>query len=237
MNYAATRNLSLVATAAEQLLNRKSGLPGIACLFGPSGFGKTSAALAVAQETRGFFVQLRSAWPKRAILEKILIEMGVRNPSGTITTMLDAVCTELAQSRRMLIIDEFDYALRSQGILELFRDIYEGSQSTMLILGEELLPQKLAKWERFHSRVLSWIGAQPVSLADAQSLCRIYAPDISIDPALLQTLVDRSGGSVRRVVVNLSNIAEAALTEGWETVGLDQYNAEIYTGESPRRTL
>jgi DNA transposition AAA+ family ATPase len=228
-------NLELVRTAAERLSSRTAGLPGMAVLYGPAGYGKTTAALAIANENRAYFVQMRSAWGRKALLEKILLEMGAK-PHGTIPQMLDQVCEQLATSGRMLMIDEFDYCGRTDGLIELVRDIYEGSQATLLLLGEEMLPQKLKKWERFHSRILSWIPAQPVSLADAAELAPIYCPNIHVATDLLDHLVKLSGGSVRRVSVNLAAVYDAAAVEGWDAVSRTTWgDRQIYTGEAPRR--
>ena len=228
-------NLSLVRTAAERLNGRTAGLPGMAALYGPAGYGKTTAALAIANENRSYFVQVRSAWSRKALMEKILLEMGAK-PHGTIPQMLDAVCTQLASSGRMLMLDEFDHVLRADSMVELVRDIYEGSQATILLLGEEMLPQKLKKWERFHSRILSWIPAQPVSLADARTLAPIYCPDISVADDLLDHLVKQASGSVRRVSVNLAAISETAAVEGWGSVSMADWGKRpVYTGEAPRR--
>lgn len=228
-------NLELVRTAAERLNSRTAGLPGMAVLYAPAGYGKTTAALAIANENNAYFVQMRSAWSRKALLEKIIIEIGAK-PHGTLPQMLDQVCEQLACSGRMLMIDEFDYCVRSDGMVELVRDIYEGSQATLLLLGEELLPKKLKRWERFHSRVLSWIPAQPVSFEDASRLAPIYCPDIHVGSDLLEHLVKLSGGSVRRVSVNLAAIYEAAAVEGWDSVSRKDWgDRPIYTGEAPRR--
>ncbi|THF60942.1 AAA family ATPase [Pseudothauera rhizosphaerae] len=229
-------NLELVRIAVERLTIRTAGLPGLAALYGPAGYGKTTAANAVANETRAYFVQMRSAWTRKTLLEKVLIEMSIK-PHGTIPAMLDQACTQLAASGRMLIIDEFDYCVRSDSMVELVRDLHEGGGAApILLLGEELLPQKLKKWERFHSRVLSWIPAQPVSLTDAAALVPIYCPDVAVRGDLLERLVKLSGGSVRRVAVNLAAIAEAAAVEGWGAVDLGTWgDRPLYTGDAPRR--
>jgi len=228
-------NLELVRTAAERLAGRTAGLPGMAALYGPAGYGKTTAALAIANENRAYFVQMRSAWGRKALLEKVLLEMGAK-PHGTIPQMLDQVCEQLATSGRMLMIDEFDYCIRNDSMIELVRDIYEGSQATLLLLGEEMLPQKLKRWERFHSRILSWIPAQPVSVADAGALVPIYCPGLHVAGDLLEHLVRVSGGSVRRVSVNLATIHEAASVEGWDSVDRKAWGERpIYTGDAPRR--
>lgn len=227
-------NLELVRTAVERLTSRTVGLPGLAVLYGPAGYGKTTAALAVANEVRAYFVQMRSAWTRKTLLEKVLAEMGIK-ATGTIPAMLDQACTQLAASGRMLILDEFDYCVRSDSMVELVRDLHEGGGATpILLLGEELLPTKLKRWERFHSRVLSWIPAREISRADAEALSPIYCPGIHVGTDLLEHLVARSGGSVRRVSVNLAGIADVAALEGWDAVGMAEWgDRPIYTGEAP----
>lgn len=232
--FAAIHNLGLVATAVEKLVSRSNGLPGFAVLYGPAGWGKSTALLAAANASRAYYVQLRSAWGRKAFLEKILAEMSIR-PAGTIPQLLDQVCQQLAASGRPLMVDEFDYCLKSAGMVELVRDIYEASQSPVILSGEEMLPQKLIKWERFHSRVLSWIPAQPVSLADAKVLAPIYCP-VPVADDWLQMAVGASGGSVRRVCVNLANAADEAAMEGWRAIDREVWGKRpIYTGEAPAR--
>jgi hypothetical protein len=229
-------NLELVRTAVERLTNRTQGLPGLAALYGPAGYGKTTAALAVANETRAYFVQMRSAWTRKTLLEKVLAEMSIK-PHGTIPALLDQACTQLAASGRMLILDEFDHCVRSDAMVELVRDLHEGGGAApILLLGEELLPNRLKKWERFHSRVLSWIPAQPVSTADAAALAPIYCPGVHVGTDLLDHLVHIASGSVRRVSVNLAGIAETAAVEGWAAIDRAMWgDRPLYTGEAPRR--
>ncbi|WP_410499673.1 AAA family ATPase [Chitinibacter sp. S2-10] len=228
-------NLDLVAVVMEKLVNRQDGLPGLAVYYGPSGFGKTTATVCVANRSRAYYVQMRSSWTRKDLLEKILFEMGIK-PAGRTTLLLDQICEQLAASNRPLILDEFDYAAAHASQVELVRDIYEGSQSSLLLVGEEMLPNKLKKYERFHGRVLSWLPAAPVSLADAQKLAPIYSPEVQIGDDLLQHLVSISNGSVRRVSVNLVNVQDTALIEGWDTVSRHQWgDRPLYTGDAPRR--
>jgi len=98
------------------------------------------------------------------------------------------------------------------------------------------LPNKLKKHERFHGRVLNWLPAAPVSPDDARLLASLYCPDVTLADDMLRYLVDLSHGSVRRVSVNLVNIQEAALIEGWDTVERSQWGSrELYTGDAPKR--
>ena len=223
MKIANINNLSLVAIAMERLMNRPDGLPGLGVLYGPSGYGKTTATVAVANSTQAYYVQLRSAWSKKTLLEKICFEMGIP-AAKTTAANLDVICEQLAASQRPLILDEADYLVAKAGMVELVRDIYEGSQSPIMLVGEEMLPNKLKKYERFHGRVLNWLPAQPVSAEDA---------------ALLAHIVDIAHGSVRRVTVNLVNLAEAAAVAGVDTLDMAALKRlpgfEFYRGESPKR--
>ena len=236
MSVANINNLNLVRVPMEGLMERPEGMPGLGVFYGPSGFGKTFATAAIAVESRAYYVQMRSAWSKKVLLEKICIEMGLE-PGRTISATLDVICEQMAVSQRPLIIDEADYAVTKAGMVELLRDIYEGSQAPLFLVGEEMLPKKLKKFERFHGRVLRWIPAQPVSLHDAQLLSAVYAPDLSLPDEVLNELVKLSHGSVRRVSVNLTNLAEDANIRGLDVMTLqDLDRSKLYQGEAPNRS-
>lgn len=228
-------NLDLVAIIMEKLVSRQDGLPGLAVYYGPSGYGKTTATVAVANRSRAYYVQMCSVWGRKTLLEKILFEMGIK-PSGGIPALLDQVCEQLAASHRPLIIDEFNHAINKPGMVELVRDIYECSRSPILLVGEEDIPRKLKTYERFHGRVLSWLPAVPVSMDDARKLLPIHCPDVTLADDLLGDVVKASHGSVRRVSVNLANIQDTALIEGWDVVSRELWgDRPLYTSDAPKR--
>lgn len=231
-------NLGLCDIALERALSRTASLPGLVCFYGPSGYGKSCSAAWVAAARRAYYVQARSVWSKKHTLKAILAEMGIR-AAGTIAEMADQVAEELAASGRPLIIDEMDH-LVDRGAVELVRDIYEASQAAILLIGEEMLPTKLKKFERFHGRVLSWVPAQPVTLPDAKQLVPVYSPQVEIAEDLLSHVVTMAHGSVRRVAVNLELLAESALTHGHPKLSLadlKRLGIELYTGEAPKRRV
>lgn len=231
-----TANLSLCDLALERAIERTGSLPGMVCLYGPSGFGKSVAATHVACRRRAYYVQAKSVWTKKHTLTAILHEMGMQ-PGRTIPEMLDQAAEELAVSGRPLIIDEMDH-LVDKNAVELVRDLYETSLAAILLIGEEQLPNKLKKWERFHGRILSWVPAQPVTLDDARKLIPLYAPEIDIADDLLEHLVSLSSGSVRRVAVNLELIHDVSARTGSESFNRANWGRrELYTGEAPKRRL
>lgn len=230
--------LDVVQATLVQLEQRRQGIPGIGVLYGPSGWGKTFATNSLANEARAYYVQMLSAWRSKDLLTKILAEMGLTHKSGTVSKLLDMVTEQLSASRRTLIIDEFDHAAKSDILIELTRDIYEGSQGSLLLVGEELLPRRLENWERFHSRVSAWAPAQRVSFDDAVKLTPIYCPDVEPTSDVLDKLVTLSKGSVRRVVTCLTAIHQHSQLYGLDQIGMAELAKIALPGDrAPERRV
>lgn len=229
-------NVSLCAKAMMRAVDRPSHLPGFVCFYGPAGWGKSKAATYTAISQNTYYIQCGETWVRRKVLLAILKEMGIE-PKKTIYDMADQICEQLALSRRPLIVDEVDHLI-NKGIVEILRDIYEGSGAAILLIGEENVPKKLEKWQRFHSRVIDWIPAQPADLDDCVHLARLYCQDIEIADDLLQAVWSAASGSARLICVNLENIQEAAREEGLRQINLAEYgDRELFTGSAPVRRV
>lgn len=227
-------NVALCLGTLRRAIDRPRHLPGITVFYGPSGYGKSTAAAVAVIRCKACYVQARSSWTRKAAHEAICKGLGLR-PGKTISEMLDQIAEELALSGRPLVVDEADY-LVAKGQIEIIRDIYEASQAPIMLIGEENLPSNLRRWERFHGRVLDWCPAQPASFEDVKRLCKFYVKDTEIAEDMLQHIYKVADGSVRRVVVNLALVEETARTEGRKTITLSDWGSRtFYTGEAPKR--
>jgi len=229
-------NVGLCFKALHRAVSRPAHLPGMVCFYGPSGWGKSTAAAYVTNRLNAYYIECKSSWTRKAILNAILNEMGII-PENTIYQMADQVYAQLMASGRPLIIDEMDYMV-SKGAVELIRDIYEGSKAAILLIGEERLPKKLERWERFHGRVLDWVPAQPADIEDTIRLAQLYCRKVEIGKDLLKRIHQVSRGSVRRICVNLELVQDGALTQGLASIELaDWDNQKFFTGEAPARRI
>jgi hypothetical protein len=230
------RNVSLCIAAMNRALERPEHLPGMVTLFGPSGWGKTTAVLYVANSTRSYYVQAKSAWTRKAMLLAILREMGIP-PARTVYEMSEQVAEQLSLSGRPLIVDEMDHVV-DRNMVELVRDIYEASQGAILLIGEERLPTKLKRWERFHGRMLDWIPAQPADFSDVVLLRDLYCTRVTVTDDLLARILEVSRGSVRRICVNLDRVQAEAVRLGMESMDRKTWGSrELFTGEAPKRRV
>ncbi|MDD9911629.1 MAG: ATP-binding protein [Alphaproteobacteria bacterium] len=227
-------NIYLLQEAIERVQNRAPHLPGIAVFYGPSGYGKSNSAAYAASQGRVIYVEAKSTWTKKALLLAIINELE-EAPKNTIYEMVSQVAEQLAISGKVLIIDEADHIIDRKNI-EIVRDIYEESQGSIILIGEEMLPSKLRAWERFHNRVLSWDAAQPASFEDALKLKEIYCPTIEVSDDLMAILLEASKNVVRRICVNIERVREFAHREGLSTVSVEDWKGEkFFTGEPPKR--
>lgn len=232
-NVAPLRNVMLLNALINRVQNRDFDLPGLACFFGPSGYGKTKAATWNAQETRAYWVEVKSTWSRKKLAEMILKSMGFPEPRGTIGDMVEQIGDQLSKSGRPLLIDEADLVAKD-GMIGIIRDIYESSQGTVILIGEEDLPQTLRRWERVHNRMLDWVAAQPADLREVGLLAERKCPGIDIASEVQQLVLEKSQARARRIVVNLRKITEYALSTGKTAItAADAPKIAFFSGEAP----
>lgn len=228
-------NVAALDQLIREVQGRAFGQPGLAVFCGPSGFGKSYAALHAQLTMGAIYIEMRSVWNRSDIARNIMKELG-REPRGTLAAMVDVISLELAQSPRPLIIDEADHLIKGRGtaMIEMVRDIYNSSDGTIILIGEEEMPRKLERWERVHGRIYRTVAAEPAGLEDLEEIKTFYAPHVDIDEALKAAIVDVCVGKVRLIAKNLSHIQSHADTTGETALSLDSYPAErLVTNRAP----
>ena len=229
-------NVTLFSELASRVLSRPAHLPGIGVFHGFSGYGKTFAATFAAHKAHAYYLEVGESWTKGKFCRQLLIALG-QEPRGTIADMVERAIGTLQRTPNIpLIIDEFDWVVK-RGYLETIREIHDKASTPILIIGEELLPAKIAAAsERFDNRVLDWVPAQPADIEDAVSLANLYVSGVTIERDLLAHIVDKSGGRIRRICVNLDKVRGVAAIEGWDIVDLPTWGKRaLFTGMHPAR--
>jgi len=227
-------NVGLLSAAIERAHSRPMGLPGLVVMYGASGLGKSVGAAFAANLHRAYYVECRDTWSKKAFLQAILREMSIA-PGQTLSVMVDQVAEQLSRSGRPLLIDDVQYLLE-KAVANVLTDIYNASQGTIVLIGEERVPSSLAKLERLHNRVLEWVPAQPATLDDLRNLALASYPSLTIADDLLDDLRQRVRGCLRRVAVNLYKVYSECQAMAMDSVDLAAWgNRGWFTGEAPVR--
>ena len=229
------KNVAAAYAVAQRIIDRPAGVDGLGLFYGPSGYGKSKASTYIQNKTNAIYLEVFDYWSKRTFCEILLSELGIDRPRGTIATMMMQALRLLQDDpNRLMIIDEAD-KLVDKGMIELVRDIYKGARIPVLLVGEEQLPQKLARYERCENRVTAYGMANPSDLDDARALAKIYHPKLMLGDDLLAEVVRQTRGVASRIVTSLAEIGQFARAGGLTQLALGDYTGSYFTGQAPRR--
>lgn len=227
-------NVGLLSAAIARTHNRPAGLPGLVVMYGASGLGKSVGAAFAANQHRAYYVECRDTWSKKAFLHAILREMSIQ-PAPTLSVMVDQIAEQLSKSGRPLLIDDVQYLLE-KAVANVLTDIYNASEGTIVLIGEERVPGSLAKLERLHNRVLEWVPAQRATLDDLRALAESSYPQLHFADDLLEDLRKRVNGCLRRVAVNLYKVYSEASARCVDRIDLAGWGSDNwFTGDAPSR--
>lgn len=231
-NVAPLQNVSALHALVDRVQMREYGLPGMACFYGPSGYGKSFAATYVQNSFSGLHLEIQPLWRAKQMLHALAVELELKPARGA-AELFDQVSAGLGTSQRPLLVDEADRLVRGN-MVEVVRGLYEASNVPVILIGEEELPLTLQRWERVHGRMLDWVAAQPAEIGDVTQLAPIYARGIVLGDDLKLRLLEQSRRSIRRVSANLAKVREEAMRQGWQRVTLREWgDRPFFEGAAP----
>lgn len=218
----------------DTLKNREPHLPGIGVAYGESGYGKSMAAAVAAANGDGVYVEMKGTWTRKYFLQRIAAELGCEIHRDDASTSA-AICQELLESDKYLIVDEADI-LVDKGKIDIVRELQMDSQQPVILIGEEALKSKLNRpqFSRVYNRVLRWQPFHPASLADTRALVALYLPGLKVADDLLTRIIKERHGVTRRIVTNLDEVRQTAEREGVDQVTLEWWgNRPLSSGDAP----
>lgn len=225
-------NVARLAALIKRTQDRAHGLPGMSCFFGRAGSGKTTAGIYCTNTLQACHVEALPVGGTKKLLEMIVAEMGLK-PKRLVTDLFDQAAHELTVTNRPLLIDEADQILTDR-MIETVRHLHDKSGAPVILMGEELLPQRLQHWPRVHGRMLAWVEAEAATIDDVNHLARIYAPRVEVTQELREKVLTASKASMRYISTNLAAIAEFAAVRGLTRIGTSEFGATAFhTGEPP----
>ena len=233
-------NVSLAVEAAEVAMGHDDHLPGMVTFTGFSGLGKSLAVSYVAQVYRGFYIEIQDNWSKIDLIKMLMFVIGIKRLKGwSENDCVQAIIDELSTCRRPLILDEFDQLIDrkyiASSMMLLILNIAKKSGAAILLVGEELLPHKIANYEKFDNCIYDRYYAVTSEISDSRIMARHYYPDLEIRDDLLEKTVLECKGITRRICINLACYAAEASALGITSIGLAEWgNKPINTGRAAK---
>lgn len=230
------RNVANFSALIQTVVERASYLPGLACFYGLSGYGKSRSAVFGASRYRATYVECGQFTTAKSLLQQILKELGVATPKGTVPDLIDqAIYILAADPSRPLIIDEAHH-IAAKRFIDLVRELHDKSTAPVILIGEETLPKQLEAHERVHNRMLVWQPALPCDLDDFHALAKATNPDLKISPELAERILKETRGNTRRILTNLAQAAQIARQRGVQTMSIEAMGSLVgSSAPAPRR--
>lgn len=232
---APTRNVIRFRNLMKKLLERDMSELAFGVFYGPSGYGKTTSAIASAVAHHAHYVRLGSSWGIKTLADALCERLGLKTRGTSSAALADIVEQLVLDPGRPIILDEADYLIKRDQV-DFIRDIVDMSATPIILIGEETLPQKLRKWERAHNRVMAFEAAQPTDIAEARMFARIRAPDLSIKDDLLTAMIEGCDGRARRICRSIDMAKEMAKLRHLKAVSrADWGTTPFFDNEPPKR--
>ncbi|MDL2320744.1 ATP-binding protein [Desulfosarcina sp. OttesenSCG-928-B08] len=228
---AMTTNVRRFLAAVRDLVDRPSGVEGMALLWGQPGEGKSTSVAYVANAMDGIFLRANACWSVTTMLGALMVELG-KPPKRQRAPMVEAAAQALMEKPRPIFVDEADYLLRQADMLDVLRDIYDTTGSPVVLIGMEDMARKVQENGRVARRITQWVEFRGVSLQDARVLADTVC-EVKVEDDLLVRLHDAGRKNIGRMTTGLSRIEKLAKTNALSAVSSEIWGDRAFFFDQP----
>lgn len=237
------KNVSRLKTAGEALIQRSYGMPGMGLIWGPTGYGKTTAATWFINQCHGVYVRAIELWSPSGMLDAIARELDL-DPKGSNGKKIDQLVQKFAETGRPLFVDEADYVVERKLLTNTLRDIHDLSTVPVILIGMHGIERRIRGNEQFTGRIAQWVAFEGADADDARlladGLCEVVVEQDLLN--VLQTaatpkqLKNAGGAELRRLLVGLAQIEGYAKARGMDSIGLNEWpdGRDFFLGQAAR---
>ncbi len=203
-----TENVIRFRAVMRQALDTERGRPGMVCVWGAAGLGKTLAAEQHYAQHGGAYVRVWEDWTQQAMLQAICYELTGARPHGADRCKW-AIVEALREQPRVIYVDEAD-RLHIKRIEDL-RDIYVYTGTPIVLIGEPGLPVKLTARDRVDDRIPDELRVDFQGITPTDVL--LYAQEaagLTLTPEACALVAKTTKGNFRRVHNMLLSLEQAA---------------------------
>lgn len=201
---APTKNIDAVSRAYANLKGRASTVPGMMLIYGPAGYGKTTACEHLLATCGGVSIRAQVFWSPSGMLDAICESLSLEPTSRPYRTVR-LISNHLKRNPQPLVIDEADHLLTKPLLLEGLRDIHDLTKNPVVLVGMEGIDRKIQRHPQLLRRLTQFAELGPLDLMDLKSVARSVC-STPVDDDLLSHILSASKGSTGLAVVGLSQI-------------------------------
>lgn len=176
----------------------------MALVFGEPGLGKSRTALWWALKNDAVYIRSANMMSCRWFLEELVEELG-EVAYFRMSDLFKQCVKQLKENPRIIIVDEIDYLVKDNLIIETLRDIHDKTDVPIVLVGMNKADKKLMRYSHLYDRISKKLKFETFSYNDVKSivtqLCEIEMTDCAVKHIFSQA-------NRLRQIVKLINTAE-----------------------------
>lgn len=157
-SFVKTQNVKNLITLMEKIQKKSK----MALVYGEPGLGKTQSILWWAAKNDAAYIRASNAMSVKWFLEELVEELG-ETPLRLKSDLFKQALNQLIIYPRVIIIDEIDYLLNEAKVIETIRDIYDRTNSPIVLAGMSASRKKLARFRHIYDRISEFLKFEPFS--------------------------------------------------------------------------
>lgn len=213
-------------TMYRQLKKRKNGVPQMALVHGVPGTSKTSALAYLAESTQGLYIRALCTDTPVVLLSRLVRLCNVvPNSTRGLGPMVEAIAEYLRDNDLPLFVDEVDFLLGNNKLIESIRDIHDLSNQPVVLCGSHKVENKLHDKPQLFSRISQWLQVPPCDIEDAAVLAEALC-EVKIKRDLLEDMHHHCKGNARLMAVALGRIEAVAKSSNAESFNLEWWGVK-----------
>ena len=214
-----TRNVKNFIGLMNNLIDKSNEVPKMGLIYGDPGLGKTQTAVWWATNNDAVYVRAQNKMTCRWLLEKIVYELG-ESPSRKMADLIEQCITHLRLKPQIIIIDEVDYLINRNRIVETLRDLHDLTGVPIVLIGMQEAKTKLGKYRHLYDRISEIIEFKPFSKDDLDVIVEELS-EIKITDEAKEIFFEKTN-RFRQVIKGISLLENLAKTNGLNKIDVKQ---------------
>jgi replication-associated recombination protein RarA len=214
-----TGNVREVNKLVAGLLKRpKTEIPGMAVVYGSTGFGKTRWSEITAFQAGWGYMRINRLQREKAFLQEVhrrlhWLVYGEETLIRGTASKIEDMCINLLQDHPeiVLFIDEINHKIHKKewDILEIIRDLTDRSFASIIMIGEQDTVEALNNYNpHFFGRCNFFYKFERNSIEDVKKICREVA-EVPIAGKVIEEIYKEADGDLRKLISYIPGLENA----------------------------
>lgn len=231
------KNVKKAIQAVSYLTNRpKTELPGFALMYGDPGVSKTRLGERLAYTHSMIYLRMQTTATVKSFLQQMMNLINYKLPEDEkekesrfmrlTTNQLYQKIIEILNTHPdiMIIIDEFDHAVKNYKLRETIRDIGDETIASIILFGMENIYNNLRKESPyFFDRCIHIVRFELLDEEDIRLVCNEVSNNVKIADDLIHEIHLKTKGNVRKVIKYIYLFEKIATEKNLKEISLKDF--------------